>query len=73
MLLVEGEVERGYDTIQTRSNSDFDVKNAPIQFYGNSHNSQFDRWIALKFYVKSPDMFSYLGLKFQINQSSGRH
>jgi hypothetical protein len=23
--------------------------------------------------VKSPDMLSYLGLKFQVNQSSGRH
>ena len=35
--------ERGNDTIQERSNSDFDVKCATIQFYGNSHNSQFDR------------------------------
>jgi hypothetical protein len=24
-------------------------------------------------YVESPDMFSYLGFKFQINRSSGRH
>jgi hypothetical protein len=46
-----------------RSNSDFDVKCAIIQFYNNSHNSQFYRWIELKFYVESPDMFSYLGLK----------
>ena len=61
------------DTIQERSNSDSDVKCATIQFYGNNHNSQSDRWIELKFYVKSPDMFSYLGLKFQVNQSSGRH
>ena len=51
------------DTIQERSNSDFDVKCAIIQFYNNSHNSQFYRWIELKFYVESPDMFSYLGLK----------
>jgi len=27
----------------------------------------------LKFYVKSLDMFSYLGLKCQVNWSSGRH
>jgi len=35
--------DRGNDTIQERSNSDFDVKSASIQFYGNSHNSQSDR------------------------------
>jgi hypothetical protein len=29
-----------HDTIQARSNLDFDVKYATIQFYGNSHNSQ---------------------------------
>jgi hypothetical protein len=59
--------------IQERSNSDFDVKCATIQFYGNNHNSQSDRWIGLKFYVKSPDMLSYRGLKFQVNWSLGRH
>jgi len=32
--------ERGNDTIQARSNSDFDVKCATIQFYNNSHNFQ---------------------------------
>jgi len=53
--------ERGNETIQTRSNSDFDVESAPIQFYGNSRNSQSDHWIELKFYVESPDMFSDLG------------
>jgi hypothetical protein len=37
-------------------------KSAPIQFYSNSHNSQYDRWIQLKFYMESPDMLSYLGL-----------
>jgi len=31
----------GYDTIQEMSNSDSDVKYATIQFYDNSHNSQF--------------------------------
>jgi hypothetical protein len=65
--------ERGNDTIQERSISDFDVKCATFQFYGNSHNSQSDRWIALKFYVKSPDLLSYLGLKLQVNRSSGRY
>jgi len=41
--------ERGNDMIQARSNLDFDVKSAPIQFYGNSHNYHSDRWIKLKF------------------------
>jgi hypothetical protein len=65
--------ERGNDTIQTRLNSDFDVKSATIQVYGNNHNSQSDSWIGLEFYVESPDIFSYLGLQFQANRSSGRH
>jgi hypothetical protein len=65
--------ERGNDTIQERSNSDFDVKCATIQLYGNSHDSQSDRWIELKVYMKSPDMLSYRGLKFQVNRSLGRH
>ena len=65
--------ERGNDTIQARSNSDFDVKCATIRFYNNSHNSQSDRWIGLNFYMASPDMCSYLGLNFQVNRCSGRH
>jgi hypothetical protein len=56
-----------------RSNSDFDVKWATMQFYGNNHNSQSDRWIRLKFYVEYPNIFFYLELKFQVNQSSERH
>jgi hypothetical protein len=27
----------------------------------------------MKFYVESPDMFSYLGLKFQVNRILERH
>ena len=61
------------DTIQARSNSDFDVKCATIQFYINFHNSQSDRWIGLIFYVGSLAVLSYLGLKFQFNQSSRSH
>jgi hypothetical protein len=57
------------DMIQVRSNSDFDVKSAFIQFYSNRHNSQSDRWIGLKFYVESSDILSYIRLKFQVNQS----
>jgi hypothetical protein len=53
--------------------SDSDAKCATVQFYDNSHNSQSDLWIALKFYVASPDTFSYLGLTFQSNRTLGRH
>ena len=48
--------ERGNDTIQARSNSDFDVKCAAIQVYSNNYNSQSDRWIELKIYVESPNI-----------------
>jgi len=65
--------ERGYDTIQARTNLDFDVKCTTIQFYGNNHNSQSNHWIGLTFYVESLDIFSYLGLNFEVNQSLERH
>jgi hypothetical protein len=61
------------DTIQVRLDSDFGVKCTTVQVYGNIYNSQSNRWIGLKCYVDSPDMFSYLGLKFQVNRSSERH
>ena len=50
-------------TTQVRSDSDFGVKSATVQVYDNNHKSQSDRWIGLIFYVDSPDMFYYLGLK----------
>ena len=61
------------DTTQGRSDSDFDVKYTTVQVYSNNHNSQFDRWIRLQFYVDSPDMLSYLGLKFQVNRGLERY
>jgi hypothetical protein len=75
LLVIRGWIvlKREGNTIQERSNSDFDVKCATIKFYGNNHNSQSDHWIELKLYMKSRDMFSYLGFKFQINRSSERH
>jgi len=45
--------------------------NYPV--YDNNHNSQSNRWIVLKCYVDSSDMFSYIGLKFQVNQSLERY
>jgi hypothetical protein len=65
--------ERGNDTIQARSNSDFDEKCAPMQFYGDSNNSQSDCWIGLQCYVESPAMLCYLRLIFHVSWSSGRH
>ena len=59
------------DTIQVRSDSDFGVKSTTVQVYSSSHKSQSDRWIGIIFYVDSPDMFYYLGLKIQVNQISG--
>jgi hypothetical protein len=50
-----------------------DVKCAIIQFYGKCHNFQSDCWISLTFYVGSPGMLFYLGLKFQISWSSEKH
>jgi hypothetical protein len=47
-----------------QSDSDSDIKCRTVQFHGNSNKSQFDRWIGLKFYPKSPNMLSYLGLKW---------
>jgi hypothetical protein len=68
--------ERGNDTIwatKKQSDSDCDIKCANFQFYDNNHNSWFDCWIGLKLYVQSHDMFSYLRLKFQVNQNSRKH
>jgi len=59
-------------TTQVRSDSDFGEKSTTVQVYGNNYNSQSDYWIKLKFYVDSPDMFSYYGLKFQVNQTLTR-
>jgi len=42
---------------QKQLDSDSDVKCAIVQFYNNSHDAQSYRWIGLKFYVESPDMF----------------
>jgi len=62
-----------FDTTQARSDSDFGVKNAIVQVYGNNYNYQSDIWIGLKCFVDSLYMFSYYELKFQINRTSRRH
>jgi hypothetical protein len=60
-------------SMKKQLNLDFDVKYSTVQVYRNSHNFQFNHWIKLKFYVKSPNMLSYLGLQCQVNRSSERH
>jgi hypothetical protein len=50
--------------MKKQSDLDSDVKCTTIQFYSNNVNSQSDCWIGLKFYMESPDMFSYNELKF---------
>ena len=62
-----------YDTTQVRSDSDFGIKSATVYVQSNSHNFQSGHWIGVIFYVDSPNMFAYLGLKIQVNRSSGRH
>jgi hypothetical protein len=55
--------ERGNDMIgamKKELNLDSDIKCTTVQFHDDSYNSQSDSWIGLKFYVESPDMFSYL-------------
>ena len=61
------------DRTQVRSDLDFGVKCATVQVYSYIHNSQYDCWIGLTFYVDSPYIFSDLGLHFQVNRSLGRH
>jgi len=68
-----GDTFQPCNTTQVRSDSDFGVKSATVQVYGNNYNSQSDCWIELNFYVDFPDMLSYYGLTFQVNQSLGRH
>ena len=63
----------GNDMIQERSNLNFGVKRATIQFYDNNYNSQSNRQTDLKFYVKSPDILSYIGLKLHVNRRSRKH
>jgi hypothetical protein len=74
-LLEEGgnDMVQPCDRTQVRSDLDFGVKCATVQVYSYIHNSQYDCWIGLTFYVDSPYIFSNLGLHFQVNRSLGRH
>jgi hypothetical protein len=63
-MLAQSDTVQPCDRTQVRLNSDFGVKSATVQVYGNSYNFQFDSWIELNFYVDSPDMLSYYGLRF---------
>jgi len=55
-----------------RSDSDFDVKFSTVQFYTIKHNSKSNYWIELKLYQMIPEVFFYIRVNFQVNQSSER-
>jgi hypothetical protein len=55
--------ERGNDTIQIRSDSDFIIKFSIVQFYTFKHNFKSDRWIELKLDLKIPEVLVYVGVK----------
>jgi hypothetical protein len=42
------------DTLQARSDSDFDVKFSTVQFYAIEHNFKSNHWIELKLYQMIP-------------------
>jgi len=60
------------DTTQARSDLDFGVKFSTVQFYAIEHNFKSNRLSELKLYQKIQDVFVYVGVNFQVNQSSER-
>jgi hypothetical protein len=60
------------DTTQARSYSDFGVKFSIVRFYVIKHNSKSNRCIELKLYQKILEVFVYVGVHFQVNQSLER-
>jgi hypothetical protein len=52
------------DTIQARSNSDFDIKNFIVHFHTIKHDFQLESWIKLKFLQEFLDMLIYIELKY---------
>jgi hypothetical protein len=63
---------RKIDMIQERPDSDFGVNFSTIQFYTIKHNSKLNYWIEPKLYQKIPELCFYVGVKFQVNRSSGK-
>ena len=57
------------DTTQVKSDSNFGVKVSTVQFYAIKHNFKFNRWIELKLYQKISEIFVYIEVHFQVNQS----
>jgi hypothetical protein len=43
-----------------------------VQFYAIEYNSKFNCWIELKLYLKIPEVFVYVRVNYQVNQSSKR-
>jgi len=51
------------DTIQARSNSDFDIKKFIVHFHTIKRDFQLESWIKLKFLQEFIDMLFYIELK----------
>jgi hypothetical protein len=64
--------ERGNDTIQARSDSEFGVNFPTVQFYAIKDNLKLNCWIKLKLYQKFLEVCYYVEVKFQVNRSMGR-
>jgi len=64
--------ERGNDTIQVRSDSDFVVKFPIVQFYAFKHKWKSNRWIKMKLDMKISEVLFYVGVTFPVNRSLGR-
>ena len=72
MNLISGDTVQPCDTTQVRLDSDFGVKSATVQVYGNSYNSQSNRWIKLKFCGLSRHVV-LLWVKISGQSEFGRH
>ena len=63
------DINQPCDMTQARSDSDFGVKFSTVQFYAIEHNSKSNCWIKLKLYQKIPEVFFYVMVNVQVNQS----
>jgi hypothetical protein len=65
----EDDMVQPCDTTQVRSDSDFGVKFSTVQVYAIKHNFKSHRWIELKLYYKSLEVFVYVVVNLQVNWS----
>jgi len=65
----EDDMVQPCDTTQVRSDSDFGVKFSTVQVCAIKHNFKSHRWIELKLYYKSLEVFVYVVVNLQVNRS----